>query len=36
MQTRLQRVDWPELAQGVIAELVSRLRATTEFADQAS
>jgi CRP/FNR family transcriptional regulator, cyclic AMP receptor protein len=29
-------VDWPELAQGVIAELVSRLRATTEFADQAS
>jgi len=29
-------VDWPELAHGVIAELVSRLRATTEFADQAS
>ena len=29
-------VDWPELAQGVIAELVSRLRATTEFAEQAS
>jgi CRP/FNR family transcriptional regulator, cyclic AMP receptor protein len=29
-------VDWPELAQGVIGELVSRLRATTEFADQTS
>jgi CRP/FNR family transcriptional regulator, cyclic AMP receptor protein len=29
-------VDWPELAHGVIGELVSRLRATTEFADQAS
>jgi CRP/FNR family transcriptional regulator, cyclic AMP receptor protein len=29
-------VDWPELAQGVIAELVSRLRETTEFADQTS
>jgi len=29
-------LDWPELAHGVIAELVSRLRATTEFADQAS
>ena len=29
-------VDWPELAQGVIAELVSRLRAAAEFADQAS
>jgi CRP-like cAMP-binding protein len=29
-------VDWPELAQGVIAELVSRLRATTEFADRQS
>lgn len=29
-------VDWPELAHGVIAELVSRLRATTEFADQSS
>jgi CRP-like cAMP-binding protein len=29
-------VDWPELAHGVIAELVSRLRATTEFADQTS
>ena len=29
-------VDWPELAHGVIAELVSRLRATTEFADQGS
>jgi CRP-like cAMP-binding protein len=28
--------DWPELAHGVIAELVSRLRATTDFADQAS
>jgi CRP-like cAMP-binding protein len=27
-------VDWPELAQGVIAELVSRLRATTDFAEQ--
>jgi len=25
--------DWPELAHGVIAELVSRLRATTEFAE---
>jgi CRP-like cAMP-binding protein len=29
-------VDWPELAHGVIAELVSRLRATTEFADSES
>ena len=29
-------VESPELAQGVIAELVSRLRATTEFADQAT
>jgi len=29
-------IDWPELAHGVISELVSRLRATTEFADQAS
>ena len=29
-------VDWPELAHGVIAELVSRLRATAEHADQAS
>lgn len=29
-------VDWPELAHGVIAELVSRLRATTEFAEHAS
>ena len=29
-------IDWPELAQGVIADLVSRLRETTEFADQAS
>jgi CRP-like cAMP-binding protein len=29
-------IDWPELAQGVISELVSRLRATTEFADQSS
>jgi len=29
-------VDWPELAHGVIAELVARLRATTEFADQVS
>jgi len=29
-------VDWPELAHGVIAELVSRLRATTDFAEQAS
>jgi len=29
-------VDWPELAHGVIAELVSRLRATTEFADSQS
>jgi CRP-like cAMP-binding protein len=29
-------VDWPELAQGVITELVSRLRATAEHADQAS
>ena len=28
--------DWPELAHGVIAELVSRLRATTDFADRAS
>ena len=27
-------VDWPELAHGVIAELVSRLRATTDFADE--
>ena len=29
-------VDWPELAHGVIVELVSRLRATTEFAEPAS
>ena len=29
-------VDWPELAHGVIADLVSRLRETTEFADRAS
>jgi CRP/FNR family transcriptional regulator, cyclic AMP receptor protein len=29
-------VDWPELAHGVVAELVARLRATTEFADQVS
>jgi len=29
-------VDSPELARGVIVELVSRLRATTEFAEQAS
>ena len=29
-------VDWPELAHGVIVELVSRLRATSEFADQPS
>jgi CRP-like cAMP-binding protein len=30
-------VEWPELAHGVIVELVSRLRATTElFAEQAS
>jgi CRP/FNR family transcriptional regulator, cyclic AMP receptor protein len=29
-------VDWPELAHGVIAELVARLRATAEFADQVS
>lgn len=29
-------VDWPELAHGVIAELVSRLRAATEYADRAS
>jgi len=29
-------IDWPELAHGVISELVSRLRATTEFADQSS
>jgi CRP/FNR family cyclic AMP-dependent transcriptional regulator len=29
-------IGWPELAHGVIAELVSRLRATTEFADQTS
>ena len=28
-------VESPELAQGVIVELVSRLRVTTEFADQA-
>jgi CRP-like cAMP-binding protein len=27
-------VDWPELAHGVIAALVSRLRATAEHADQ--
>ena len=27
-------VDWPELAHGVIGELVSRLRATTAFADE--
>src|SRR5436190_20407661 len=26
--------DWPELAHGVIAELVSRLRATSDFAEQ--
>lgn len=29
-------IDWPELAHGVIAELVSRLRAAAAFADQAS
>jgi CRP/FNR family cyclic AMP-dependent transcriptional regulator len=29
-------VEWPELARGVIAELVSRLRVTTDFADPAS
>lgn len=29
-------VDWPELAHGVIAELVSRLRATADFAEHAS
>jgi len=29
-------VGWPELAHGVIVELVSRLRATAEFADPAS
>lgn len=29
-------VDWPELAQGVIAELVSRLRATTDIASTSS
>ena len=29
-------VEWPELALGVIAELVSRLRATTEFAERTS
>ena len=29
-------LDWPELAQGVVAELVSRLRATSEFGDRAS
>jgi CRP-like cAMP-binding protein len=29
-------VDWPELAHGVITELVSRLRATTEFTDRGS
>jgi hypothetical protein len=29
-------LESPELAAGVIAELVSRLRATTEFAHQAS
>jgi len=29
-------VDWPELAHGVIAELVSRLRAAAEHADGAS
>jgi CRP-like cAMP-binding protein len=27
-------VDWPEVAHGVIAELVSRLRATTDFAER--
>jgi CRP-like cAMP-binding protein len=27
--------DWPELAHGVIAELVARLRATAEQAGQA-
>jgi CRP-like cAMP-binding protein len=27
-------IDWPELAHGVIAELVARLRATTEYAEQ--
>jgi CRP/FNR family cyclic AMP-dependent transcriptional regulator len=29
-------LDWPELAHGVIAELVARVRQTTEFADQVS
>lgn len=29
-------VDWPELAHGVIAELVTRLRKTTEFTEQSS
>jgi CRP-like cAMP-binding protein len=29
-------VEWPELAHGVIGELVSRLRTTTEFADEKS
>jgi len=29
-------IDWPELAHGVISELVSRLRATTEYAEQSS
>jgi CRP-like cAMP-binding protein len=29
-------VDWPELAHGVIAELVSRLRASADFAEQTS
>ena len=28
--------DWPELTEGVIAALVARLRATTEFAGQAT
>jgi CRP-like cAMP-binding protein len=29
-------VDWPELAHGVIAELATRLRATTEFAERSA
>jgi len=29
-------VDWPELAQGVISELVARLRANAEHADRSS
>ena len=29
-------IDWPELAHGVIAQLVSRLRAATASADPAS